>query len=336
MTTVFAAAQELCDFAETPNVADKEDTEGCGRMLMCHQRTGSTLAPDEESAVSDELFGDFDLDDGEDSRSEFSAPPGLSPQGLEGEVAAAAVAVSEGSLLHASGECKPCAWFWKAEGCSNGERCLHCHLCPPGAIKERKKLKKAEMQLAAEKSKVALEAEQVKASLSLGSAMHGSGLCRPCAWFWKPTGCENGQDCLHCHLCPSDAIKDKKKSKKAAQPLLQMQLVQQQTAMIQHQQRQLVQMQMQMEMQRQQMHFVAMSQASFLQSTLPSKGSALHCTGSCKPCAWFWKEQGCQNGADCDYCHFCGPEELKVRKKVKETLLRRGISVAKAPFATRG
>merc|ERR1740117_864294 len=25
--------------------------------------------------------------------------------------------------------------------------------------------------------------------LSAGSATHGSGQCRPCAWFWKPQGC---------------------------------------------------------------------------------------------------------------------------------------------------
>lgn len=316
MATVFAASQE--------------DTDGCERMLMCHQRTGSTLVPDDESSVSDELFGPLDFDNEEDFQSEFSIRPCLPPPGLERKVATPAVAVSEGSLLHASGECKPCAWFWKPEGCSNGETCLHCHLCPAGAIKERKKLKKADMQLAVAKNKTVPDAEQAEPALSVGSAMHGSGLCRPCAWFWRAGGCENGQDCLHCHLCPPGAINEKKKSKKAAQPLLQTELVQQQTVMIQHQQQQLMQMQLQLEMQRQHMHFLAMSQASLLQRALPSKGSALHSAGGCKPCAWFWKEQGCQTGADCEYCHFCGPDELKVRKKVKETLLRRGVSLAKA------
>ena len=23
-------------------------------------------------------------------------------------------------------------------------------------------------------------------------AAHGTGLCRPCAWLWKPGGCQNG------------------------------------------------------------------------------------------------------------------------------------------------
>merc|ERR1712064_40437 len=50
--------------------------------------------------------------------------------------------------------------------------------------------------------KVSLE---LLASLSLpstGSTLHNYGKCKPCAWFWKPQGCLNGQTCGHCHLCP--------------------------------------------------------------------------------------------------------------------------------------
>jgi len=36
---------------------------------------------------------------------------------------------SQGSLLHASGACRPCAWFHKPQGCANKEQCRHCHLC---------------------------------------------------------------------------------------------------------------------------------------------------------------------------------------------------------------
>ena len=48
-----------------------------------------------------------------------------------------------GSVMHAAGECKPCAWFWKSRGCTNGVDCDYCHLCPSGALKERKKAKVA-------------------------------------------------------------------------------------------------------------------------------------------------------------------------------------------------
>lgn len=36
--------------------------------------------------------------------------------------------------------------------------------------------------------------------LSKGSAGHSSGECKPCS-FYHTTGCENGEDCLFCHLC---------------------------------------------------------------------------------------------------------------------------------------
>merc|ERR1712228_104182 len=36
---------------------------------------------------------------------------------------------------------------------------------------------------------------------SLGSKFHGTGQCKPCAWYHKSQGCENGKDCNHCHLC---------------------------------------------------------------------------------------------------------------------------------------
>jgi len=46
---------------------------------------------------------------------------------------------------------------------------------------------------------------------SHGSLVHGSGRCRPCMWFWKPTGCTRGEDCLHCHLCPQTTREARKK-----------------------------------------------------------------------------------------------------------------------------
>merc|ERR1712113_1075119 len=51
---------------------------------------------------------------------------------------------------------------------------------------------------------------------SVGSAYHGFGQCKPCAWFYRPGGCLNGQACAHCHLCPKGEIKARKKAKEAA------------------------------------------------------------------------------------------------------------------------
>lgn len=73
---------------------------------------------------------------------------------------------------------------------------------------------------------------------------------------------------------------------------------------------------------------------------LPSVGSALHGTGRCSPCAWYWKARGCQNDFDCTYCHICPDGELKNRKKAKVQAIRMGalepahrVSYANAPVA---
>lgn len=52
---------------------------------------------------------------------------------------------------------------------------------------------------------------------SLGSTTHnGRGDCRPCAWYYKPKGCQMGSQCDFCHLCPEGELKNRKKAKVAA------------------------------------------------------------------------------------------------------------------------
>lgn len=51
--------------------------------------------------------------------------------------------------------------------------------------------------------------------LSVGSWLHGTGFCKPCAWLRKPQGCANGSECLHCHACPAGAIKARRKAGQA-------------------------------------------------------------------------------------------------------------------------
>lgn len=43
---------------------------------------------------------------------------------------------SQGSTSHASGHCKPCAFF-HTKGCASGEECSFCHLCDEGEKKRR-------------------------------------------------------------------------------------------------------------------------------------------------------------------------------------------------------
>lgn len=49
---------------------------------------------------------------------------------------------SLGSGGHATGECKPCAFFYKKSGCASGRTCLFCHLCENGEKKRRQREKK--------------------------------------------------------------------------------------------------------------------------------------------------------------------------------------------------
>jgi hypothetical protein len=50
---------------------------------------------------------------------------------------------SSGSALHGTGQCLPCAWAWRPNGCKAGSSCNYCHLCPDGELKRRKKEKVA-------------------------------------------------------------------------------------------------------------------------------------------------------------------------------------------------
>ncbi|CAE7428416.1 unnamed protein product [Symbiodinium natans] len=156
---------------------------------------------------------------------------------------------SVGSAHHKLGICQPCAWFWKPQGCLNGAACLRCHLCPAGEIKRRKgelKQKKVQADAVLEGPDTTLcdggptvpppssapclhltteglppapswtASDPTSPSLpSVGSRLHGSGQCKPCAWFWKAEGCRNESACGHCHLCPMGEAKARKQAKLA-------------------------------------------------------------------------------------------------------------------------
>merc|ERR1712129_638198 len=45
-----------------------------------------------------------------------------------------------------------------------------------------------------------------------------------------------------------------------------------------------------------------------------SKGSEGHAEGTCRPCAWYWKDPVCNLHENCSFCHMCLPGELKKRR----------------------
>lgn len=63
---------------------------------------------------------------------------------------------SIGSEQHAAGECRPCAWFWREEGCIRGPECAYCHLCPEGALEAHSK--------ARQRQRRSLKRQQARAS----------------------------------------------------------------------------------------------------------------------------------------------------------------------------
>jgi hypothetical protein len=68
-----------------------------------------------------------------------------------------------------------------------------------------------------EEKKVASDAQPNFPALpSRGSAYHFAGLCKPCVFFHSDKGCENGTDCLHCHLCTAGEKKRRRKQAKQA------------------------------------------------------------------------------------------------------------------------
>lgn len=54
---------------------------------------------------------------------------------------------------------------------------------------------------------------------------------------------------------------------------------------------------------------------------MPSVGSAAHAAGGCKPCA-FVHTVGCSSGLKCEFCHLCGPDERRRRRRAKMEVRR--------------
>jgi len=312
-----------------------------------------------------------------------------------------------GSQLHAIGQCRPCGFFWKPGGCKNGKDCEHCHLCPWDEIKRRKKDKRNVLQgstndspegaqpdapqmlsdteiLAPFPSSLDSAAVLGQKPSSLGSLLHdGTGLskCKPCGWFYKPGGCKNGWECLHCHTCPPTELKVRKiksalRRESGHKTQLQTQLQQLSSenarlreqlfservdsmmksldlsllpSMIGHDSELEDRLTKSMDLPSTiEGHHVELADtmakpsdpsfppglflpvplppvplppAPLMPLPLPSKGSALHAQGLCKPCGFFWKPQGCQNGLDCEHCHLCPPIAHKLRKKKEKFYL---------------
>mmetsp|Transcript_15760 Transcript_15760/g.36231 ORF Transcript_15760/g.36231 Transcript_15760/m.36231 type:complete len:188 (-) Transcript_15760:46-609(-) len=71
---------------------------------------------------------------------EADADEGIKPlqkDGHEPRTAAEANGPSVGSVFHVRGQCRPCAWHWRSEGCRSGADCRYCHLCTEEVFQAR-------------------------------------------------------------------------------------------------------------------------------------------------------------------------------------------------------
>lgn len=65
-----------------------------------------------------------------------------------------------------------------------------------------------------------------------------------------------------------------------------------------------------------------LSESDVVSDEVPTQGSRNHHLGTCQPCAFVYKEEGCKAGVQCRFCHLCGPEARRQRKKEKQQAVR--------------
>lgn len=296
--------------------------------------------------------------------SALAPPPGLEDYvSPESELPDAALP-SRGSVYHATGECRPCSWFWKPAGCLNGAECGHCHACPQGEIKARKKQRTAMLRLGLTTPKAVSRREEPRNVLPFGMTVDMEQLADRAQDQDESTTC-SGSDHDNTMsftspspaalLPPVDTLLDP--ITVFAPELLAMPAT--------------VQLEAPEEARRSsteqdepvKLHFGLaerldilppeypvdkhLSEASGRRSVaadvsatmnvdatdeFPSQGSLLHGTGTCRPCAWFWKAGGCRNAKECLHCHLCPEGELKARKKSRHAAIRQGTYDSASPI----
>ncbi|CAK9030643.1 Hypothetical protein SCF082_LOCUS19288, partial [Durusdinium trenchii] len=228
-----------------------------------------------------------------------------------GEVSVEPELPSVGSKLHAAGQCKPCAWFWKADGCRNGASCGHCHMCPAGEAKARKQAKVAAIRAKGSvtggtgetEAEPVMQPVQVMPAPVVYQAMvpQYPTLLTP----WRQAGACPG--CVCCTNCVPHTV-----PRAPCVAYFQVPPTAPVTSNCEAGDRRTLQ-----ELQSPVWAVTPVTSLPKVAPSLPSKGSALHADGRCSPCAWFWKPQGCHHGEECGRCHLCPASEIKVRRKAK-------------------
>lgn len=318
---------------------------------------------------------------------------------------------SIGSALHASGRCTPCGWFWKAQGCRNGQSCSHCHLCPCGELKSRRAARVSELKASGQRrrrthtrtkvtvegldcvtqlavtpttaslaqSRNPLRVNEFASNVSLASPTtsknpqclnevapdgspapvahlrnpqllnEGASAVSPASVAYSrnplclnevasevlPASLANLRNPLRLNEVASDVlpaslsklrnpVRLNEVASREFSPMLVISGSPQQLA-------QCIRPPPGLSLPSALMTYVEPLTVSPSQSCVPqaedtgkteSRGAALHSSGQCKPCRWYWKSEGCRHGEECNHCHLCGPGELAARRMAKTAALR--------------
>eukprot|EP00929_Paragymnodinium_shiwhaense_P000352 TRINITY_DN100598_c0_g1_i1.p1 TRINITY_DN100598_c0_g1~~TRINITY_DN100598_c0_g1_i1.p1 ORF type:complete len:401 (-),score=71.06 TRINITY_DN100598_c0_g1_i1:571-1704(-) len=294
----------------------------------------------------------------------------LPPPGLEG-LEPSGDLPSRGSVYHATGECRPCSWFWKPTGCLNGYDCGHCHACPQGEIKQRKKHRTAMLRLGLTTPKTVSRRQEPANHMPFGMQEDLEQMVDSAQDHDESTTCsgseaENGLTAStpgvvqgpRCFepvtiaarefLAAPAVIALKATDNPGSSPLASEQSPRMTSAGSGQGAARLAPVKLQFGIEARIEVLPAEEDTSAVDpmkeateerteamqldsdNTLPSKGSALHGTGQCRPCAWFWKADGCHNDKDCLHCHLCPEGELKARKKTRHAVIRQSLHAAQA------
>eukprot|EP00930_Biecheleria_cincta_P036814 TRINITY_DN2522_c0_g1_i1.p1 TRINITY_DN2522_c0_g1~~TRINITY_DN2522_c0_g1_i1.p1 ORF type:complete len:319 (-),score=59.93 TRINITY_DN2522_c0_g1_i1:263-1219(-) len=269
--------------------------------------------------------------------------------------------LSKGSMHHASGECQPCAWFWKPQGCLNGWACLRCHLCAPDEVKKRKKAQLKQIKMSRTGKALPLDGDfdelptsahssaMVTPATSVPSSTAATPRMLPAVMLGPsvPPPSPPALASLSWDMVPPPPAwsAEDEATPLASQQPAKIALALLKTPDINTKEQNNVDHKIQWvvppglglhkllppvpqpEVSPALPTLMALRRAvtsqddqpPALQEELPSPslGSALHSTGTCTPCAWFWKPQGCHNGLKCGRCHLCPQGEVRLRKKAK-------------------
>eukprot|EP00439_Symbiodinium_sp_Y106_P027710 s4090_g3.t1 len=296
------------------------------------------------------------------SPSPFSASsPKLGKEDSEAEVPDRKPAPSVGSALHGTGECKPCAWFWKPKGCQNGAECRHCHL--KAKDKHAKEEEQADVNWNLPMSVPLEPLEPLKVDLPEARALDlpdmPGDLQEPQKVAPSPTSALGGDSVptfkpppgldpspvasigladlpaklqAKAESCPEkepSMLSPEASEEDSQSPIVACDESQSSVCV----QDGVTPLRLSDYIPEHQMESYAFGllegDAPLMLGgveqearVFPSEGSRLHGTGLCRPCAWFWKPKGCENGEECRHCHLCPQDEIKNRRKAKHLMMQ--------------